>query len=272
MGLERLFKIFKKEDEDRNVTNAALSAVCNIVIEFSPLQPVFIEDGLVGRLVQLLNTQDPDLRLNSLWAVKNLLRKTTPETKEKVMSQLGWSDLSGLLIDVDEKIQEQAFWIVRNLAENESGIDLVFRELGADVLLSSLTTGLESPHEEVVLQAAYVMANLANGYESHQGLIISHPQILSSLRSCMADAKVEVRRPAVSCVLQLIRANLHRRQEFHDTGIISTLRHMCDWSGGVSLSPGGRMVGHHVVEDDKEVIDLARQAVEWLDHGGDVGF
>ena len=35
-----VFKIFKKEDEDRNVTNAALSAVCNIVIEFSPLQPV----------------------------------------------------------------------------------------------------------------------------------------------------------------------------------------------------------------------------------------
>ena len=59
------------------------------------------------------------------------------------------------ITNADEKIQEQAFWIVRNLAENESGIDLVFRELGADVLLSSLTTGLESPHEEVVLQVCY---------------------------------------------------------------------------------------------------------------------
>jgi armadillo repeat-containing protein 8 len=54
-----------------------------------------MEDGLVARLVQLHNTQDPDLRLNSLWAVKNLLRKTTPETKQQVMSQLGWPDLSG---------------------------------------------------------------------------------------------------------------------------------------------------------------------------------
>jgi hypothetical protein len=35
-----VFKIFKKEDEDRHVTNAALSAVCNIVNEFSPLRPV----------------------------------------------------------------------------------------------------------------------------------------------------------------------------------------------------------------------------------------
>jgi hypothetical protein len=48
---------------------------------------------------------------------------------------------------------------------------------------------------------------------------------------------------------------------------------MCDWSGGVSLSPGGRMSGsHHVIEDDKEVINLARQAVDWLDHGGEIGF
>lgn len=35
-----VFEIFKKEDEDRHITNAALSAVCNIVNEFSPLRPV----------------------------------------------------------------------------------------------------------------------------------------------------------------------------------------------------------------------------------------
>jgi hypothetical protein len=110
------------------------------------------------------------------------------------------------------------------------------------------------------------MANLANGEQSHQELIIKHPRILSSLRSCMSDAKVEVRRPAVSCVLQLIRVSSEHRQELQDAGIISTLRHMCDWSGGVSLSPGGRMSGHHhVIEDDKEVIDLARQALNSWD-------
>jgi hypothetical protein len=61
------------------------------------------------------------------------------------------------LTDADEKIQEQAFWIVQNLAEDEDGIDLVFRELGANALLPSLTTGLESPHEEVVLQVCYLI-------------------------------------------------------------------------------------------------------------------
>lgn len=121
-------------------------------------------------------------------------------------------------------------------------------------------------------QAAYALANLANGTTKHQEFIISHPQILHSLRTCMSEAKVDVRRPVVSCVLHLIRGNPHRRREFHDAKISSTLRHMCDWSGGVGLSPGGRGhgTGHLVVEDDKVVIDLAREAVDWLDHGADV--
>lgn len=57
-----------------------------------------------------------------------------------------------LLSDVDEKIQEQAFCVVRNLAENESDIEMVFRELGDSVLLNSLVSGLESTNEDVVLQ------------------------------------------------------------------------------------------------------------------------
>jgi hypothetical protein len=35
-----VFHIFKKPEEDRNVTYASLSAICNLVNEFSPLRPV----------------------------------------------------------------------------------------------------------------------------------------------------------------------------------------------------------------------------------------
>jgi armadillo repeat-containing protein 8 len=104
-----VFQIFKKQDEDRNVTNAALSAMCNIVNEFSPLRLVslvicprgsfdrvdlvlqdFMEDGLVERSIQLLNTQDPTLKLNSLWLLRNLVYKTTVEIKKEIMAKLGW--------------------------------------------------------------------------------------------------------------------------------------------------------------------------------------
>ena len=87
----------------------------------------------------------------------------------------------------------------------------------------------------------------------------------------MADAKVEVRLPAVNCVFQLIQSNLKWIRQFHESGIVSTLRHISERIGAVSLSPGG--VGrvlhghyHHGADDDKEISERARLAVDWLEH------
>jgi hypothetical protein len=55
---------------------------------------VFLEQGIMVRLVELLRSHDPALRLNALWAIKNLLRKTATDTKRDVMDQLGWRELS----------------------------------------------------------------------------------------------------------------------------------------------------------------------------------
>ena len=46
------------------------------------------------RLIYIMKESgDPSLRLSALWAVKNVLRKTSTETKRDVMSHLGWSHL-----------------------------------------------------------------------------------------------------------------------------------------------------------------------------------
>ena len=55
-----------------------------------------------------------------------------------------------LLADPEEGVQEQAFNVLRNLAENED--EMVFRELGAEVLMKHLETALHSSEEDVVLQ------------------------------------------------------------------------------------------------------------------------
>lgn len=49
-------------------------------------------------------------------------------------------------------MQEQALNVIRNLAENEDGIDLVFSEVGPRVLLDHLVAALGSTNEDVVLQ------------------------------------------------------------------------------------------------------------------------
>ncbi|KAK7472436.1 hypothetical protein VKT23_000551 [Stygiomarasmius scandens] len=144
LGL-KIFELFKSESEDRRVVGAAVKAVCNIICEFSPLKPIYLDQGLMPRLVQLISSPDPSLRLNALWAVKNLVRKTSTETKKDVMRHLGWGRLVELLGDSDEEIVEQTLNILRNLAENEEGIGMLFKEIGADRLLSILVGFLSQP-------------------------------------------------------------------------------------------------------------------------------
>ncbi|KAL9708624.1 hypothetical protein Ac2012v2_008173 [Leucoagaricus gongylophorus] len=332
-----IFTIFKRREEDANVLNAALSAVCNIVIDFSPLRPIYLEQGLMERLRELLPLGDPALKLGALWAVKNLLRKSTTETKRSVMRQLGWDRVVEYLRDSPIDVQEQVFSILRNVAESPEGIDMIFKNIPLETLLGHITSASASSSDDVILQATYLLANLINGSELQQNQIASHPRLLNNLRTCLAEGKNEVKKPATSCIYQLAR-NSKGRRAIIEAGIISTLRHLCEWSnpgvppsspisvgsigGGLSgrgMSPGGRNWGsttgtniggsystshshghwggsshilphypygvfnnHHAhssiyqphsavhqhgttMEDDKEVVQNARAALDWLD-------
>jgi hypothetical protein len=55
---------------------------------------IFLDQGLVPRLVRVLAMDDPTLRVSALWAVKNLLKKTSTETKKDVMRCLTWEALA----------------------------------------------------------------------------------------------------------------------------------------------------------------------------------
>ncbi|KAJ7904209.1 ARM repeat-containing protein [Mycena leptocephala] len=278
-----VFQIFKKDaDEDRRVTAAALAAVCNIVNEFSPLRPIYLDLGLMPRLVKLLSGGDATLRLSALWAVKNLLSKTSGETKRDVMQCLGWGRLAELLEDADGAVQEQAFHLVRNLAENEAGIEMIFRELGASVLLRHLTGALSAEDDDVVLQATYVLANVSNGAATYQAHLIASPPLLAALRHALAERGPHVRRPAVSAILELARTSTAARRALGEAGVGATLRQMCSASagyhsplsavgGGFQRDVGGTGVGGGLratpMDDDRDVIDQAKTALDWLDHG-----
>ncbi|KAJ6523494.1 ARM repeat-containing protein [Mycena vulgaris] len=284
-----VFQIFKKEKgEDRRVTAAALAAVCNIVNEFSPLRPIYLDLGIMPRLVQLLGGGDATLRLSALWAVKNLLSKTSGETKRDVMQCLGWPRLTELFDDADGAVQEQAFHLVRNLAENEAGIEMIFREMGAPVLLAHLTAALAEDDDDVVLQATYVLANLANGAAACQAHLLAAPALLRALRGVLAERAPHIRRPAVSAVLELARTSTAGRRALGAAGVGGTLRQMCSASasardlpagagagagggaGGVGVGVGvGVSVGLRgtAMDDDRDVIEQARTALDWLEHG-----
>ncbi|KAH9022341.1 armadillo-type protein [Lactarius pseudohatsudake] len=198
-----LFAVFTKEDEDRRVVHAALAAVCNLVNQYSPLRAPFLEQGVAARLARLLHSSHAELRLSALWALKNLVYKCTPETKRVIMADVGWPALDACLDDADPGVREQALYLLRNFADCEDDVDAVFEALGAERLLGTLASALEARDTDVVLQAAYTLANLANGHVQRQALILAHAQLLRSLRSALVDAPADARCAALGAVVEL---------------------------------------------------------------------
>ena len=251
-----LFAVFSKEDEDRRVVHAALAAVCNLVNQYSPLRAPFLEQGVAARLARLLHSPHSELRLSALWALKNLVYKCTPETKRMIMADVGWPALDARLDDADPGVREQALYLLRNFADCEDDVDAVFDALGAQRLLEALAHALEAHDPDVVLQAAYTLANLANGHVQRQALILAHTQLLHSLRAALVDAAADARCAALGAVVELAWGAAQLRT----AGIEGTLRHLVEFGGGGG-GPGGGVAG--AVE--REVRERARRALEEMD-------
>lgn len=186
--------------------------------------------------------------------------------------------------------------MLRNIADRPESIDMVFQEIGSEQLLNSLSQALESDNDDVrsqvssvsvstqtisdslnvdFFQAVYLLGNLANS-KDHQSDILAHPRILASLRECLVDVKVEVRRPAAACVYELVHTDASCFRYLHDAGIDSTLKHICEYGSSLlASSPVTRFgMGFHMhmgVEDDREVKEKAREALHLLEEGGEMG-
>lgn len=201
----------------------------------------------------------------------------------------------------DSRIQEQAFNIVRNLADNEDGIDLVFQEIGVNILLDRARTALESTDDDVTQQAALTLANLVNGNASDATQISTFPRMLAVLHSCLSDRKTDIRRPICSIICELAQTGgTEGRKALVDEGFGSTLKRIVEWAGSLgtgsayvgsppgtsapSTSPvqqtaylsglrreyGGRVpspMRYHRMEEDKKLTEMAKLALDWLEHG-----
>jgi len=96
-----------------------------------------MDRGVVAKFVHMIGYGDNIVRLNAVWAIKNLVFEAESDVKETVMRQFGYHNLAQLLNDGKLAIQEQALNLVRNLAcKREQDIDHVFRGLGNGQLLS----------------------------------------------------------------------------------------------------------------------------------------
>lgn len=126
------------------VQAAACGALCNLVLDFSPMKKSVIEAGAIQRFVEYSRATDTDLQLNGTWALNNLLFRADLNAKKAVMDSLTFDALIGLLHDPKINIQEQALEIVRNLVfGKQEDTDWVIDGIGKDDLLDVLENKLQ---------------------------------------------------------------------------------------------------------------------------------
>ncbi|KAL8366144.1 hypothetical protein RB595_004762 [Gaeumannomyces hyphopodioides] len=77
---------------DIEVQIAAAGAVCNLVVEFSPMRERYTELGIMRILCRHAHSMNADLRLNALWALKHYVQGLKLEMKRACLDELqpGW--------------------------------------------------------------------------------------------------------------------------------------------------------------------------------------
>lgn len=231
-------------DESISVQTTASATLCNIVLDFSPMKKTVLESGGVQKLVSLVSSPDTNLRLNSVWALKNLLFQAESEVKEEVMRTLGFDMLKRLINDPEPGIQEQALNLLRNLAcGKESDIQAVFTGLTPAVLLQILTSKLSPPpttqfstsqnhHLEIILQTLYVIVNVATGNEDHKNWVVGSEEVLRRVLQFMSHERPNIRVATVWCIINLTwtedQGSVTRIQKLRTFGFEDKLKTMVE--------------------------------------------
>lgn len=160
-------------DSSPLVQASALSALCNIVLDFTPSKSPPLQSGLLPLLVSLSRSMDTNLRLNSVWALKNLSYMAEVRVKDTILKELTVGGLVNLVQDSEEDVQEQALGLIRNISHGKTEDIERITELEGGAILLTVGRQLSSARKpSVCLQAIMTMSNIATGSPSQRDKVI----------------------------------------------------------------------------------------------------
>lgn len=184
-----------------------------------------------------------------------------------------------MLHDSDPSMREFGYSIMRNLASDEAGAQLLFDMMGGDAILDgiaetiSVSTGSHAEdstahgnHSEPTIgmsvqnEAMWALANICAGPALITYAILEKVDLLTNLRTCLSSSsglvlgrsELEVKKAAVKCLLALALAHGPRtRKVLVEVGILGVLRRMHGDRVGVG---SGRESEREVWEDVRRVV------------------
>lgn len=92
--------------------------MCNILMEFNRVKELCIEKGL-KQMINLTQAKDNELRLNAIFAFKNLAFQLHIDKRKQVLNELPWKYIRDLINDTEPSIQEQALRFLQNMCNSD---------------------------------------------------------------------------------------------------------------------------------------------------------
>ncbi|KAN0043076.1 hypothetical protein ACTA71_010711 [Dictyostelium dimigraforme] len=226
------------DDQSLEVRVSASATLCNLVLDFSPMKQAIMDNGIIVKLVQLTqDSNDFKIRLNCIWALKNLLYMAEPSLKEQVMKELGYQRLIELIKDTDPSISEQALAVLRNLAFKDN--DHLISELHFhDQLVPTIENRLASNIPEIIKQTLFVICNIAGNEKIRASVMNS--SIVNRLIHFMEHKHCEIRIASVWCVCNIIgpdenSTSASRVLKFKELGYQKKLEMLADSDSNIEV-------------------------------------
>ncbi|KAF8540779.1 armadillo-type protein [Trichophaea hybrida] len=94
-----MFNLLRHENDD--VKTAATAAICNLVLDFSPMRKPISDAGALDVLCDLVKCNNRPLRLNALWAIKHLMLDADAATKRRSLENLGVEYLMSIISTIN---------------------------------------------------------------------------------------------------------------------------------------------------------------------------
>ena len=157
----------------------ATAAMCNLVLELSGVRDAVLGGNVLQQLGPLTSSMIPEVRLNAIWALKNLTADCEDSVRLALLQELPWSQMQALLRDCEPGVQDQAVALLQNLCKaSGSGLEQVlgWSEGELLVLLEEMldpSSGLyQQQPGRLLAKVLFTVANVCSGLEAQKELVM----------------------------------------------------------------------------------------------------
>ena len=153
--------------------------------------------------MHIIQHSDTELKVVACFVLKNLLFRCSKDVKTAVNKELTSDILLSLLSDENQKLQEQALMIYRNLLSQAVDIDTHVLDEAGDKLLHCLELNLDSSNRAIVLQTLYVLSNIANGNAKYRKIAFEDRYFTRALQLLKSTESKQIRIGVLNYIINL---------------------------------------------------------------------